>query len=154
DLRRDRTVADPKGPGGGPGAPLLEPREVELERGQRLAQLVVNLSRDPSPLFFSGGLKPSGEGTKLLPRLLELANRERPLGDVALDSEMPGDAAGLVVKAHVVAFDPHRRAVEAALFGDAVTVAGIEQSSPSAPAGLDVVTEELVRGPADQLFRA
>src|SRR6185503_18901153 len=58
DALRDRLIdgAELPGSAGALLGLLAEPRQVELERGERLAQLVVNLARDPSPLLFADRL--------------------------------------------------------------------------------------------------
>ena len=52
-----------------------------------------------------------------------------PLGDVALDPEVPEDPAGAVVQADVVALDPDRRAVELPFVGLDVEAPGVEDIS-------------------------
>ena len=147
-------VADAEArPSRGAGSSPLEPGQVELEGGERLAQFVVDLPRDAGPLLLARRLDPGREGPQLGPRLLQFLRGQGAVGDVALNPEVSGDPAGGVVEAHVVAFDPHRRAVEPPLVGDAVRVAGVEQRPPAAAAGLEVVPEEVARRQPDELRR-
>src|SRR5207302_8964132 len=57
------------------GAPALEPGDVELQGGERLTQLVVNLPRDPGALLLAGLLQPGPEGPPPGPRLLQFLRR-------------------------------------------------------------------------------
>src|SRR5438046_7496225 len=135
------------------GAAVLGPGDVELQGGERLAQLVVNLPRDPGAFLLTRLLEPGREGPQLGPRLFQFLRGLHAVAHVPLNPEVPGDAAGGIVEAHVVAFDPHRRAVEPALVREAVRVPGVEQLAPAAAAGREVVAGEITRRHAAQLRR-
>src|SRR5204863_8532286 len=110
DASRDRQIDGAELPGraGALWGLLPEPRQVEFQRGERLAELVVNLARDAGPLFLADRLQPRRQRPQLLARLLQLLRGTGAVGDVALDPEVPRDPALGVVETHVVAFDPHR----------------------------------------------
>src|SRR5439155_2938816 len=118
----ERRVAQSEDAGIGPGLPALEPSDVELQGGELLPQLVMNLPRDAGAFLLTGRLQPGREGPQLGPRLLQFLQGPNAVADVPLNPEVPGDAASGVVEAHVVAFDPHHRTVEPALVGEAVRV--------------------------------
>lgn len=122
----DRALAQAERTGVVARQSMLDPRQVELQRREHLSQLVVNLSRDSRPFFFSRGLDSSSERSQLDAGPLQLRCRQRAVGDVALNPEMAGDSTGGIVEAHVIAFDPHRRSVETTLVGDGVRVTGVE----------------------------
>src|SRR2546430_9668807 len=61
--------------------------------------------------------------------LLQFLQGFDAVAHVPLNPEVPGDATGGVVEAHVVAFDPHHRTVEPALVGEAVRVRSEEHTS-------------------------
>src|SRR2546422_578718 len=128
----ERRVAQSEDAGIGPGLPALEPGDVELQGGERLAQLVMNLPRHPGAFLLAGRLEPGGEGPQLGPGLLQFLQGFDAVADVPLNPEVPRDATGSVVGAHVVPFDPHHRTVESALRGDSVGVTGVEQLAPPA----------------------
>src|SRR2546422_11664923 len=67
DTVGERRVAQSEDAGIGPGLPALEPGDVELQGGERLAQLVMNLPRHPGAFLLAGRLEPGGEGPQLGP---------------------------------------------------------------------------------------
>jgi hypothetical protein len=75
-----------------------------------------------------------------------------PLGDVALNPEVPGDPAGQVVKADVVAFNPDLSAVQLALITFDVQSSGIQHPAPEVFPVFTVVHEEVIGCQPDELF--
>src|SRR6185437_6658347 len=65
-----------------------DPCQVELQGGEGLAQLIVNLAGDPGPLLLANRLEPGSEGPQLGAGLFELLGRLGAVGDVALNAEM------------------------------------------------------------------
>src|SRR5881398_677191 len=86
---------------------------------------------DAGAFLLTGRLEPGGEGPQLGSGLLQFLQGLDAVAHVPLNPEVPGDAAGGVVEAHVVAFDPHHRTVESALVGEAVCLTGVEQLPPA-----------------------
>src|SRR5205814_2136975 len=64
------------------GEPPSQPREVDLERGERLPELIVDLARDARALRFPGRLAPDGEVAQLLAVAVQLLLRAPALGEV------------------------------------------------------------------------
>src|SRR5437016_6422159 len=67
-----RRVAQSEDAGIGPGLPALEPGDVELQGGERLAQLIMNLPRDAGAFLLTGRLEPGGEGPQRGSALLHI----------------------------------------------------------------------------------
>ena len=75
-----------------------------------------------------------------------------PLGHVALNTEMAGDAFFGVVEAEVVPFDPDWRAVDTPLVSLDVEPSAIEEIAPHAATVLDIVAEQVLRRHAEKRF--
>jgi len=57
-----------------------DPREIELQGGEALTKLVVDLARDPRALVFANRLDPRRERTQLLVELRALDRDPREVG--------------------------------------------------------------------------
>src|SRR5688572_26003301 len=97
---------------------MAQRRVGDLLRGARTEDVEVNVVQDLQP-------------TVVLAQRLTGALAFR---DVALNAEMPGDAALFVVKAEVVALDPDRRPVDPPFVGLDVQSPAIEELTPDAAA--------------------
>jgi hypothetical protein len=75
-----------------------------------------------------------------------------PLGHIALDAKVAGDAARLVVKTDVVSLDPHRGAVHPAFFRFDVKPSTVEELAPDAAAVGQIVPEQIRGGPPDEFL--
>jgi hypothetical protein len=97
------------------------------------------------PVDFSQGFQPSvGPAQGLLGPF--------PLADVALNPEVPGDTAGRVVKADVVAFNPHLSAVQLALVTFDVKSSGVQHPPPEIFPVFSVVHEKVIGRHPDELL--
>ena len=129
----------------------LHPRQVELESRQRLTQLIVQLAGDARPLLFTNRLETRGESAQLLTRLGGFLRGAMAIGDIALNPEMSGDSAAIVVDAEIVAFDAHRSAIHAAFVRLGVDVPSVKHRAPSRFATLEIMREELSWRLSDEL---